>query len=154
MNEPEQTSACLNETPARVVAKSKVNLPSLPAGHVWLVGAGPGDPGLLTLHAVNALQQADVIIYDALVDDTCLSLKRDEATVEYAGKRGGKPSPKQRDISLRLVELAKEGKKVLRLKGGDRSSPSFLVSGRRRSTRRDGPARYRALQPAGRSFAG
>ncbi|MFD2653444.1 uroporphyrinogen-III C-methyltransferase [Brucella rhizosphaerae] len=119
MNEPEQTSACPNETPARVVAKSKVNLPSLPAGHVWLVGAGPGDPGLLTLHAVNALQQADVIIYDALVDDTCLSLKRDEATVEYAGKRGGKPSPKQRDISLRLVELAKEGKKVLRLKGGD-----------------------------------
>ncbi|OYR12637.1 uroporphyrinogen-III C-methyltransferase [Brucella rhizosphaerae] len=74
---------------------------------------------MLTLHAVNALQQADVIIYDALVDDTCLSLKRDEATVEYAGKRGGKPSPKQRDISLRLVELAKEGKKVLRLKGGD-----------------------------------
>lgn len=119
MNEPEQTSACPNETPACVVVKSKVNLPSLPAGHVWLVGAGPGDPGLLTLHAVNALQQADVIIYDALVDDTCLSLKRDEATVEYAGKRGGKPSPKQRDISLRLVELAKEGKKVLRLKGGD-----------------------------------
>jgi len=89
------------------------------AGHVWLVGAGPGDPGLLTLHAVNALQQADVIVYDALVDEVCLTLKRDDASIEYAGKRGGKPSPKQRDISLRLVELAKQGKKVLRLKGGD-----------------------------------
>lgn len=89
------------------------------AGHVWLVGAGPGDPGLLTLHAVNALRDADVIVYDALVDEACLSLKRDDASVEYAGKRGGKPSPKQRDISLRLVELAREGKKVLRLKGGD-----------------------------------
>ena len=112
MNKSEQIPAC-------VVAKSKVNLPSMQAGHVWLVGAGPGDPGLLTLHAVNALQQADVIVYDALVDEACLSLKRDDATVEYAGKRGGKPSPKQRDISLRLVELAKQGKKVLRLKGGD-----------------------------------
>ena len=88
-------------------------------GHVWLVGAGPGDPGLLTLHAVNALQQADVIIYDALVDEACLSLRHAHAELEYAGKRGGRPSPKQRDISLRLVELARQGKKVLRLKGGD-----------------------------------
>ncbi len=88
-------------------------------GHVWLVGAGPGDPGLLTLHAVNALGQADVIVYDALVDESCLSLRRPDAVVEYAGKRGGKPSPKQRDISLRLVELARRGRKVLRLKGGD-----------------------------------
>lgn len=112
MNKPEHTPEC-------IVAKSKVNLPSMQAGHVWLVGAGPGDPGLLTLHAVNALREADVIVYDALVDEACLSLKRDDASVEYAGKRGGKPSPKQRDISLRLVELAKQGKKVLRLKGGD-----------------------------------
>ncbi len=95
------------------------NMPAMEPGHVWLVGAGPGDPGLLTLHAVNALKQADVIVYDALVDEACLSLKSDAAILEYAGKRGGKPSPKQRDISLRLVELAKTGKKVLRLKGGD-----------------------------------
>ncbi len=88
-------------------------------GHVWLVGAGPGDPGLLTLHAANALREADVIVYDALVDESCLSLKKSSAILEYAGKRGGKPSPKQRDISLRLVELARQGKKVLRLKGGD-----------------------------------
>ncbi len=94
-------------------------MPAMEPGHVWLVGAGPGDPGLLTLHAVKALQQADIIVYDALVDDACLSLKNADAVLEYAGKRGGKPSPKQRDISLRLVELAKQGKKVLRLKGGD-----------------------------------
>ncbi len=104
---------------ACVIAKSKVILPAMEPGHVWLVGAGPGDPGLLTLHAVNALHQADIIVYDALVDDACLSLKNENAVLEYAGKRGGKPSPKQRDISLRLVQLAREGKKVLRLKGGD-----------------------------------
>ncbi|KQR68886.1 uroporphyrin-III methyltransferase [Rhizobium sp. Leaf384] len=94
-------------------------LPQMAPGAVWLVGAGPGDPGLLTLHAVNALRQADVIVHDALVDAACLSLARPGAVLEFAGKRGGKPSPKQRDISLRLVALAREGKRVLRLKGGD-----------------------------------
>ena len=88
-------------------------------GEVWLVGAGPGDPGLLTLHAANALSQADVIVHDALVNADCLKLARTGALLEYAGKRGGKPSAKQRDISLRLVELAREGHRVLRLKGGD-----------------------------------
>lgn len=97
----------------------KSRLPKFEPGHVWLVGAGPGDPGLLTLHAVNALEQADVIVYDALVNEDCLSYADAGATLEYAGKRGGKPSPQQRDISLRLVELAKAGKRVLRLKGGD-----------------------------------
>ena len=94
-------------------------LPRFEPGHVWLVGAGPGDPGLLTLHAVNALKQADVVVHDALVNAECLALAREGAVLEYAGKRGGKPSPKQRDISLRLVELAQAGKRVLRLKGGD-----------------------------------
>lgn len=94
-------------------------MPAFSPGHVWLVGAGPGDPGLLTLNAVHALSQADVIIYDALVDEACLAFANPNATLEYAGKRGGKPSPKQRDISLRLVDLAREGKRVLRLKGGD-----------------------------------
>ncbi|WP_027231767.1 uroporphyrinogen-III C-methyltransferase [Phyllobacterium sp. UNC302MFCol5.2] len=97
----------------------KSRLPKFEPGHVWLVGAGPGDPGLLTLHAVNALEQADVIVYDALVNEDCLSYAHAGATLEFAGKRGGKPSPQQRDISLRLVELAKAGKRVLRLKGGD-----------------------------------
>lgn len=88
-------------------------------GSVWLVGAGPGDPGLLTLHAANALKHADIVVYDALVNDACLKLASPNAELEYAGKRGGKPSPKQRDISLRLVELARAGKRVVRLKGGD-----------------------------------
>lgn len=95
------------------------NLPELEAGSVWLVGAGPGDPGLLTLLAVQGLRQADVIVHDALVNADCLKLARPGAMLEFAGKRGGKPSPKQRDISLRLVELARAGKRVLRLKGGD-----------------------------------
>lgn len=102
-----------------VPTKTLSNLPEFEPGWVWLVGAGPGDPGLLTLHAVNALQQADVIIYDALVGDDVLVHANPEATTEYAGKRGGKPSPKQRDISLRLIELARQGKRVCRLKGGD-----------------------------------
>ncbi|MGJ8623565.1 MAG: uroporphyrinogen-III C-methyltransferase [Yoonia sp.] len=92
--------------------------PVLEEGWVWLCGAGPGDPGLLTLHAVNALRQADVVIYDALVQEDILSWAP-QAEHIYAGKRGGKPSAKQRDISLRLVDLARAGKRVLRLKGGD-----------------------------------
>lgn len=92
--------------------------PELKPGWVWLCGAGPGDPGLLTLHAVNALRQADVVVYDALVQESILDWAP-KAEHIYAGKRGGKPSAKQRDISLHLVELAREGKRVLRLKGGD-----------------------------------
>lgn len=92
--------------------------PTLEKGWVWLCGAGPGDPGLLTLHGLNALQQADVIVYDALVGSGLLDWAP-QAEHIYAGKRGGKPSIKQRDISLRLVELARAGKRVLRLKGGD-----------------------------------
>jgi uroporphyrin-III C-methyltransferase len=88
-------------------------------GTVWLVGAGPGDPGLLTLHAVHALHQADIVVYDALVSEDILSMARHGAELHYAGKRGGKPSADQRDISLLLVEQAKAGKRVLRLKGGD-----------------------------------
>lgn len=92
--------------------------PTLEPGWVWLCGAGPGDPGLLTLHALNALRQADVVIYDALVEPRILDWAP-QAEHIYAGKRGGKPSAVQRDISLRLVDLAVAGKRVLRLKGGD-----------------------------------
>lgn len=94
-------------------------LPDFYPGYVWLVGAGPGDPGLLTLLAAKALSEADVIVHDALVNDACLDLAKTGAKLEFAGKRGGKPSAKQRDISLRLVELARAGHRVLRLKGGD-----------------------------------
>ncbi len=92
--------------------------PSFAPGWVWLCGAGPGDPGLLTLHALNALRQADVVVHDALVGSAILDWAP-QAEHVYAGKRGGKPSSLQRDISLRLVELSRAGKRVLRLKGGD-----------------------------------
>jgi uroporphyrin-III C-methyltransferase len=86
---------------------------------VWLVGAGPGDPGLLSTLALHALSQADAVVYDALVDARILRLARAEALLEYAGKRGGRPSPTQPDISARLIVLARAGRRVLRLKGGD-----------------------------------
>ncbi|MBR9765576.1 MAG: uroporphyrinogen-III C-methyltransferase [Rhodobacteraceae bacterium] len=92
--------------------------PELKPGWVWLCGAGPGDPGLLTLHALNALRQADAVVHDALVSDAILDWAPQAERV-FAGKRGGKPSAKQADISLRLVDLARAGKRVLRLKGGD-----------------------------------
>jgi uroporphyrin-III C-methyltransferase len=94
-------------------------LPAIEPGWVWLTGAGPGTTGLLTLLALRGLQTADVVVYDALVDQEVLDLARPGALLEYAGKRGGKPSAKQPDISLRLIQLAREGKRVLRLKGGD-----------------------------------
>ncbi len=94
-------------------------LPVFRPGWVWLCGAGPGDPGLVTLHALNGLKQADVIVHDALVNSKILEWANPEAELIHAGKRGGKPSPNQRDISIRLVELAKSGFRVLRLKGGD-----------------------------------
>ena len=94
-------------------------LPSLEPGWVWLVGAGPGDPGLLTLLGHRGLLQADVVVHDALVDEAVLDLARPGARRVHAGKRGGKPSPTQPDISARLVRLARDGKRVLRLKGGD-----------------------------------
>ena len=94
-------------------------LPEFEPGWVWLTGAGPGDPGLLTLHAWHALRHADVVVYDALVGRDVLAMARAGAVLEFAGKRGGKPSPIQADISDRLVRLARAGKRVLRLKGGD-----------------------------------
>jgi uroporphyrin-III C-methyltransferase len=96
-----------------------VDWPVLEPGSVWLAGAGPGDPGLLTLHGLNGLKQADVIVYDALVDPRILKFAEPGARLDYAGKRGGKPGPQQRDISEHLVALAKAGHRVLRLKGGD-----------------------------------
>lgn len=95
------------------------DLPILARGHVWLAGAGPGDPGLVTLDALAGLLQADVIVHDALVDARVLALAHEGARLEFAGKRGGRPSVMQADISQRLIELARGGERVLRLKGGD-----------------------------------
>ncbi len=98
---------------------SPLQLPEIEAGWVWLAGAGPGDPGLLTLQALQGLRSAEVVVYDALVGEEILGLAGPGTRLEYAGKRGGKPSPKQADISRRLIQLAREGRRVLRLKGGD-----------------------------------
>ena len=95
------------------------DLPAFAPGSVWLVGAGPGVPGLLSLLAYHALGQADVIVHDALVPKAILDLAPPETERIPAGKRGGKPSSKQKDITLKIIELAWAGKRVLRLKGGD-----------------------------------
>ncbi len=102
-----------------MVNSARLELPELKPGAVWLVGAGPGDPGLLSVLALHALGEADAIVYDALVDPRILALARPGAVLEDAGKRGGRPSPRQPDISARLIALARGGARVLRLKGGD-----------------------------------
>ncbi|HWJ88038.1 MAG TPA: uroporphyrinogen-III C-methyltransferase [Pelagibacterium sp.] len=93
--------------------------PRFAPGTVWLVGAGPGAPGLISLLGYYGLGEADTIVYDALVGPDLLAMANPRAEMIYAGKRGGKPSPKQADITLTLIEHARAGKKVLRLKGGD-----------------------------------
>jgi uroporphyrin-III C-methyltransferase len=102
-----------------VIPKGFPKLPDFPPGEVWLAGAGPGDPRLLTVLALHAIGQADDVVHDALVDRRVLDLCRDDAERIAAGKRGGRPSPHQRDINEVLIERARLGRRVLRLKGGD-----------------------------------
>src|SRR5207302_6560238 len=102
-----------------MIDSARLGLPDFTPGSVWLVGAGPGDPGLLSALALHALDRADVVVYDALVDPRILALAPNSVQLDYAGKRGGRPSPSQPDISARLIRLAREGRRVLRLKGGD-----------------------------------
>jgi uroporphyrin-III C-methyltransferase len=108
------------EMPGReALAALRGRYPEFVPGEVWLVGAGPGDPGLLTLDALAGLVQADVVVHDALVDARVLALARSGAQMQFAGKRGGRPSIAQEDISAQLIALAHAGLRVLRLKGGD-----------------------------------
>lgn len=101
------------------LAAQRDGVPVLAPGHVWLAGAGPGDPGLLTLDALAGLAQADLVVHDALVDQRVLRLAGPQAQIVFAGKRGGKPSMTQADITQRLIAFARAGERVLRLKGGD-----------------------------------
>jgi len=91
----------------------------LQAGEVALVGAGPGDSDLLTVAAVKLICDCDAVVHDALVSEDVLNLAAVGAELIEAGKRGGRPSANQADICDTLIRLAKEGKRVVRLKGGD-----------------------------------
>ncbi|MCJ8323262.1 MAG: uroporphyrinogen-III C-methyltransferase [Rhizobiales bacterium] len=106
----------LNDSDVKIFAKY---MPQFPPSSVWLVGAGPGHIGLISVMGLFALKQADVIIYDALVNKQFLQFIRADAEAIYAGKRGGKPSASQDNIIDTIIKHAKRGKKVLRLKGGD-----------------------------------
>lgn len=103
----------------RFIAEVKGLGTAVENGSVTLVGAGPGDPELLTLRAVRALQSADVILFDDLVSADVLDFARREARKMLVGKTGFGPSCKQEDINALMVGLAKQGKRVVRLKGGD-----------------------------------
>jgi siroheme synthase len=89
------------------------------AGAVYLVGAGPGDPGLITVRGLELLRMADTVVYDALANRDLLDECREDAELIDAGKRGGDHTMRQEEINRLLVELAVGGRMVVRLKGGD-----------------------------------
>ncbi|MEM0906946.1 MAG: uroporphyrinogen-III C-methyltransferase [Pseudomonadota bacterium] len=104
--------------PRRFADLDGAPFPEFVAGTVWIAGAGPGAAGLLTLMAAHGLMQADVVVHDSLVCDEVLAFAP-TARLIHAGKRGGKPSADQTDISQTLIDEALAGHKVMRLKGGD-----------------------------------
>jgi uroporphyrin-III C-methyltransferase len=97
---------------------ARLHVPDFQPGSVWLTGAGPGDPGLLSLHALHALNMADVVLHDALLSPDILGLAA-TSRLECVGKRAGGVRTHQLRINQRLIVLARQGHRVLRLKGGD-----------------------------------
>lgn len=104
---------------AEALARRMITADIAPTGAVWLVGAGPGDPELLTLKALRCLQDADLVVYDRLVDPRILDLARRDAEFRFVGKARADHALPQEDIQALLVEAALAGKRVVRLKGGD-----------------------------------
>ncbi len=88
-------------------------------GKVYLIGAGPGDPGLITVKGLECVKKADVIIYDYLANERLLDQRRPDAELIYVGKQGGRHTLPQDEINSLIVKKAKEGKIIARLKGGD-----------------------------------
>src|SRR5215510_10688731 len=98
---------------------AKLALMTKATGTVYLVGAGPGDPGLLTLRGAELLARADVVVYDALVNAALLKTVPEKAEIIYGGKRAKDHAISQDDLNKLLIERARSGKTVVRLKGGD-----------------------------------
>ena len=121
MDQPFKQITKLKTTPQLVMSSQKPKLQTsiLKSGEVALVGAGPGDPELLTLKALNYLQQADVVLYDYLVSDEIMALVPESTVLVCVGKRAGHHSVPQEKTNQLLLEFAQSGHKVVRIKGGD-----------------------------------
>jgi siroheme synthase len=112
-------------------------------GIVYLIGAGPGDPGLITVKGKEALQNCDAVVYDNLIPDELIVLVPERVEKYYVGKSEGRHTLEQEDINALLVKLAKEGKRIARLKGGDP-----FIFGKRREVR-DNPGNHSGSSGAG-----